>query len=115
MIFLSRRIHRQKTSSSPESRPTPTGENQLASLDLHQSSLSTNKNDNIVDLTYAPTSTVTSKSGAGNSNSLPGHQSSRSKQHNSRLIHQEGLNLSDSVNFFLIKFLHFLFFSSSSS
>jgi len=72
--------------------------NTLASLDLHQSIPSTNKNNNVTDLMFSTTSSVTSKPGAGNSNSLPGHQSSRSKVNNHHLLDQQALNLSDIVN-----------------
>ena len=107
-FFYRRTTPRQNTSPSSETQFTPTSTDQLASLDLHQSS-PTNKNNNVVDLAFTPNSSTTSKPGAGNSNSLPGHQSGRSKQNNPRLIDQQGLNLSDSVNIFSIKFLEFLF------
>jgi hypothetical protein len=52
-------------------------------------------------LSSAPrSSSVTAKPGAGNSNSLPGHQSSRSKKDNLHLLDQQALDLSDSVNEF---------------
>ena len=106
--FYYRRTLRQNTSPSPEEQFTPTSTNQIASLDLHQPS-STNKNNGVADSVFTPNSSTTSKPGAGNSNSLPGHQSGRSKQNNPRLIDQQGLNLSDSVNIYSIKFLELFF------
>jgi hypothetical protein len=88
LFFLSRRTQRQRLSPSPETQPTPIDENQLSSLDLQESFITTKKNDHVSD----QTNSITAKLGAGNSNSLPSHQSSRSK------LDQQALNLSDSVN-----------------
>jgi hypothetical protein len=87
-IKKKRRTQRQRLSPSPETQPTPIDENQLASLDLQESFITTKKNDHASD----QTNSITAKPGAGNSNSLPGHQSSRSK------LDQQALNLSDSLS-----------------
>ena len=73
-----RRTHRQRTSASPESQSSRTSGQQLAPLDLHQLSP---KPTNTTDSSFSQSS-VTPKPGAGNSNSLPSHQSTRSKVNN---------------------------------
>lgn len=93
LIILSRRTQRQKTSPSPEAQLSTTSGHQIASLDLHQTVPTPSKSHNTTDLIF-PTS---AKPGAGNSNSLPGHQSGRTKNINPSLLDQQALNLSDSV------------------
>jgi hypothetical protein len=95
-ILSSRRTQHQRTSQTPEARSTTVGK-QSASLHIHHSV------PPIATLMFS-LATTTSESvatpGAGNSSSLPGHQSGRSKQtdHHPFLEHQV-LHLSDSVNY----------------
>jgi len=58
-------------------------------------------------------SSVTVKPSAGNSNSLPGHQSGRSKVNNYNLLDQKALNLSDSVNYNFLLNKIFRFYKTS--
>ncbi len=96
LCFLFRRSQRQRSNPTPESLTPTIGVNRLAPLDLHQSVATSNKTS--MHPTAPTTSSVVATSEVGKSNSLPGHQSSRSKITNHRLLDQQALNLSDSVN-----------------
>ncbi|CAF3719687.1 unnamed protein product [Rotaria sp. Silwood1] len=100
-VCRKRRIQRQLTNPIPETQPTTTGGNPLTTLDLLQSGPSTNKNNTITTLaqsTAPKPSSIVATPGAGNSNSLPGHQSGRSKLNTHHLLDQQPLNILDNLN-----------------
>ncbi|CAF2110823.1 unnamed protein product [Rotaria magnacalcarata] len=95
-----RRFQRQLTNPNAETHTHTAGGNQSTSNDTQNTGLSTSKHSTIVALTLSTApkpSTVVTTPGAGNSNSLPGHQSGRTK-HGGQLLDQQALNLSDSFN-----------------
>ncbi|CAF1004977.1 unnamed protein product [Adineta steineri] len=99
---INNRRQAHRTSPSPEAPSTATASgNQLAPLDAHYSVPLANKNNAGNSRTLSPASKANSlaaKPGAGNSNSLPGHQTGRSKINNYQLLEQQALNLSDNLH-----------------
>lgn len=85
-----------------EIQSTLIASNPVTPLDGSHSTSSANKTSTVAALTL-PTSSTTSKPGSGNSNSLPGHQSSRSNLVNPRLLDQKALNISDNVDSFFFQ------------
>ncbi|CAF3503033.1 unnamed protein product [Rotaria socialis] len=95
-----RRFQRQLTNINAETHTHTTGGNQSTSSDTQNTGLSTSKHSTIAALTLSTApkpSILVATPGAGNSNSLPGHQSGRTK-HSGQLLDQQALNLSDSFN-----------------
>lgn len=80
---------------------TGNNNNPLASQNAQRPLSPTNKTNSVATNPMHSSSTksgsVAAKPGAGNSNSLPGHQSGRSKMPAYNLLEQQGLNLSDNV------------------
>ncbi|CAF2825598.1 unnamed protein product [Rotaria sp. Silwood2] len=96
-----RRLQRQLTNPISETQPNTIGSNPSTCSDLLHSGASINKNNTLASPALSTTpkpSSVVATPGAGNSNSLPGHQSGRSKINSHHLLDQQTLNLSDSLN-----------------
>ena len=95
-----RRSQRQGTTNL-QVKATVADDKQLAILDSYHSAPTSTKSNTVAALTLSPvakTEPLAATPGAGNSNSLPGHQSGRSKITDYHLLDQQTLNLSDNVN-----------------
>ncbi|UJR26639.1 hypothetical protein I4U23_007957 [Adineta vaga] len=93
-----RQPQHQRISPNPDVQGyTTTGNNPLTPLDAHQSSPATIKNSSMLS-SGIKTNSIPAIPGAGNSNSLPGHQSSRSKTANYHLSEQQVVNSSDNLH-----------------
>ncbi|CAF0838649.1 unnamed protein product [Rotaria sordida] len=96
-----RRYRRQVTNPILETQTTTTIGSPSICLDLLHSGVPANKTNTLPGVarsTNSKSSSVVTTPGAGNSNSLPGHQSGRSKIESFRLLDQQALNISDNLN-----------------
>ena len=102
-VFLFRQLQHQRISPNPDVQANlAIGNNSpLACHDTQQPFSPINKTNSTathpMHSSGSKSGSVAAKPGAGNSNSLPGHQSGRLKMPTYNLHEQQGLNLSDNV------------------